>query len=615
MSPEQAVFAAIACCLAGAAFTLATARGRSLAGWLAFAFTAASAAFIATAAVAVLGGSPAAPGYAWLAASASCQNLRVDGLTSIFLLLAAAVASLAALYSIRYLRLYPGSVARYYPFFLLLVASFYGLFSTADTKWWFVIYWQLMVFSGYLLTRFDRAAPARGANRFLVLLEIAGAAIVAGRALPSHATPAILLVLLGFGVTMGLWPFGQTWLPHASPSAPAPVSVLFSGVLIKVGVYGVIRHFLFVLPAAAAGAFSPANWGLLLAVLGTVTLFTGTMRALQQEQSKRLLAFHSIGQTGYMLLAVGACLALVDRQGPAAASIAGFALLAALFHVVNHSLFSSSLYFNAGSVFEATGSQDLNQLGGLMKYMPLTGLTALVGSLSISGVPLFNGFASKWAIFASAIQGAASARYLAVCAVIAIATSGLTLASFIKWFGATFLSRTSPLVRKRLDLQSAPALPDPGARSASLEIGWSMQLPQLLLSLTCVLLGIAPGLAFAFLRQALAASPQGWGAALAQATPPAATALGTASAPQGAALFWPLPLLALFAATFLVAYAISRLGSAPRRAAAPWLCGYAREAECGPYVAHNFYGEIKRRFRWLGGLRNGGAAPVKGRAS
>ena len=612
MNPEQAVFAAIACCAAGAALTLIVARWRWLAGWMAFAFTAGSAALITAAATEVLAGSAAAPGNRWLAARAACQHLQVDGLATLFLLLAAAVASLASLYSIRYLRLYPGNVARYYPFFLLFVASLYGLFSTTETTWFFT-YWQLLVLSGYMLIRFDRAATPRGANRFLLLLEIAGAAIVAGMALPGATMPAILM-LLGFGITMGLWPFGQMWLPHASPVAPAPVSVLFSGVLIKVGVYGVIRHFLFVLPAVAGNAYTPDNWGMLLAVLGTITLFTGTMRALQQEQSKRLLAFHSIGQTGYMLLAVGTCLALADKPGTAAASIAGFALLAALFHIVNHTLFSASLYFNAGSVMEATGTQDLNQLGGLMKYMPLTGLTALVGSLSISGVPLFNGFASKWAIFAAAIQGAASARYLAVCAVIAILTSGLTLASFIKWFGATFLSRTSGLVRQKAAL-SAPAETGALASAASLEVGWSMQLPQVLLSLMCVLLGVAPGLAFAFLRHALAASPQGLGPVLAHAAQPAATSLGSASAPQAAALFWPLPLLALFAATFLVAYGISRLGSASRRTAEPWLCGYVREAQCGPYVAHNFYGEIKRRFRWLGGLQNGRAAVVKGRAS
>ncbi len=117
--------------------------------------------------------------------------------------------------------------------------------------------------------------------------------------------------------------------------------------------------------------------------------------------------------------------------------------------MLNHGLFKGLLFLNAGSMLHATGTQDLNKMGGLMKYMPLTAVTALVASFSISGVPLFNGFVSKWSIYVAAIQGSGSARYLAVCAVIAILTSALTLASFIKFFGVSFLSRTSTLVKAR----------------------------------------------------------------------------------------------------------------------------------------------------------------------
>ena len=151
--------------------------------------------------------------------------------------------------------------------------------------------------------------------------------------------------------------------------------------------------------------------------------------------------------------------------------------------------------------------------------------------------------------------------------------------------------------------------------NGSLEVGWTMQVPQLALASLCVLLGVFPGLALRFLQQASAATPASLGSMLANSSPPVAGGASALGGAQSAALFWPLPLLALLAATFLIAYGISRIGSAPRRAAEPWLCGYAREAECGPYVAHNFYGEIKRRFGWLGGLQNGKAAAVKGRAT
>jgi hypothetical protein len=131
----------------------------------------------------------------------------------------------------------------------------------------------------------------------------------------------------------------------------------------------------------------------------------------------------------------------------------------------------------------------------------------------------------------------------------------------------------------------------------------------------CVLLGVVPGLAFAFLQQAIAATPQGLGAVLTQAAQPARGTLAGVIAPLGTALFVPLSLVALLGASFLIAYGISHLGSASRRAAVPWLCGYAPEAECERYIAHNFYGEIKKHFRWLAPADDGKVVVVKGRAS
>ncbi len=131
-------------------------------------------------------------------------------------------------------------------------------------------------------------------------------------------------------------------------------------------------------------------------------------------------------------------------------------MIGALFHTLNHGVFKALLFLNAGSMLHATGTQNLNKMGGLLKYMPLTAATALVASLSISGVPLFNGFASKWTICVATVQGSRQAGYLAVCAAIAILTSALTLASFVKFFGASFLSRTSALVKEKAAGQAPP---------------------------------------------------------------------------------------------------------------------------------------------------------------
>ena len=512
-------------------------------------------------------------------------------------------------------------VARYYPYFLLFLAAMYGLLSTTDMIWFFLIFWQMMTLPGYALIRFEhkKAGNIRAANKFLVMMQIAcaatliGAVILAGtgsnssggvkydfdsvsanlpgllHARPMLAATAFALFLVGFGIKMGMWPFGQIWLPDAHPAAPSPVSAMLSGVMIKTGVYGLMRYFLWLAPAEAQADFPLARWGLVVAALGTITLFTGTMQALKQEQTKRLLAFHSIGQVGYILLGFGACMALLPVAGPEAAALAALGMTGALFHTLNHGVFKALLFLNAGSMLHATGTQDLNKMGGLLKYMPLTAATALVASLSISGVPLFNGFASKWSIYVATVQGSKWAGYLCVCAGIAILTSALTLASFVKFFGASFLSRRSALVKEK------------AAGPRRLEVGLMMQIPQLLLATICVLLGILPAIAYGLIQRALAASPHGFGQALGDALIAPGNLWAGLTGVESRSLFVPLALVAVLGLAFVAARFISKLGGAARRVAPPWLCGYAREAECNRYVAHGYYGEIKRYFRWLGG--------------
>ena len=632
MTPEKAVLVSILMCIAGAVLTLMVSHFKRIAGWLAFLVTLSTAVLILSAVAKVLTVGPSAHAAAFWAIPkiGFVVRLYVDGLTAIFLLLAALIAVPAALYSIAYMRHYREyGVARYYPYFLLFLAAMYGLLSTTDMMWFFFIFWQMMTLPGYALIRYEHKKRENvwAANKYLIMMQIACAATMAGaevlavtgaaargstsllydfdtvsanlplllRNNPGAAAVAFALFLIGFGIKMGMWPFGQVWLPDAHPAAPSPVSAMLSGVMIKTGVYGLMRYFLWLVPASAQADYPLARWGLIIAVLGTITLFTGTMQALKQEQSKRLLAFHSIGQIGYILLGTGACMALLPASGPNAEALAAIGLFGALFHVLNHGLFKGLLFLNAGSMLHATGTQDLNKMGGLIKFMPLTAITALVASFSISGVPLFNGFVSKWSIYVAAIQGSSSARYLAVCAVVAILTSALTLASFIKFFGVSFLSRTSALVTAQ------------AAKAGRLEVGWMMQIPQVFLAAFCVLLGVVPAIGFRLMQHALDASRQGFGTVLAESGPMVGGPLRGVWGLGSTARFAPLALAGVLGVMFLVAYRISRLGRAARRAAAPWLCGYVREADCHRYVAHNFYGEIKRYFRWLGG-----APPARG---
>jgi hydrogenase-4 component B len=625
MSAEQAVLTAILLCIGGAVLTLLVSRNKTVAGWLAFLVVVASAVLVIGAVWKVLtNGAAGHPAEFWSMPQAGLAlRFYVDGLAAVFLLLTAVIAVVASLYAIPYMRHYSEQgVARFYPYFLLFIGGMCGLLATTDMMWVFFIFWQLMTLPSYALIRFEykKVENVRAANKYLIMMQIACAATMAGAAIVGHGgapagmaikydfdtvsanLPGIMstrptvvavaftLFLIGFGIKMGMWPFGRIWLPDAHPAAPSPVSAMLSGVMIKTGVYGLLRYFLWLVPASAQKNFPLATWGIIVSALGTITLFTGTLEALKQEQSKRLLAFHSIGQIGYILLGTGVCMSLLPAGTPQAAALATLGFIGAVLHVLNHGIFKGLLFLNAGSMLHATDTQDLNKLGGLMKYMPLTAITLLIASFSISGVPLFNGFVSKWTIYVAAIQGSGYAKYLPLCAVIAILTSALTLASFIKFFGASFLSRTSALVRSR-------------AQEGRLEVGWMMLVPQLLLASLCVVLGMLPAISFQILQRALDNSRQGFGIALAANAPVDTGFIAGLSEVTSAALFVPFALLGMLAVTFALAFALSKIGAAKRRAAAPWLCGYAREAEANRYIAHNFYGEIKRYFG-SGGMRH-----------
>jgi formate hydrogenlyase subunit 3/multisubunit Na+/H+ antiporter MnhD subunit len=623
-------------CLAGAVVAALLGRHRAAAGWVAALITVGTAllVFFAIGQVLALGPSSESAEFWVMPGLGLALRIHVDGLSAWFLMLAALVAVPAMFFSISYMGRYAEySLARYYPHFLLFLAAIYGLICTTDMMWFFFIFWQMMTLSGYALIRFEsrQRANVRAANKYLVMMQIAciltmiGAEILAAsstaaggqarrhdfdtvrtglpallRNQPVVAATAFMLFLVGFGIKLGMWPFGQVWLPDAHPAAPSPVSAMLSGVMIKTGVYGIMRYFLWLVPLEAQADYPMRGWGAVLAGLGTVTLFTGTLQALKQEQAKRLLAFHSIGQVGYILLGIGVCLALMPMSSQPLVALATVGFLGALLHTLNHGLFKSLLFLNSGSVLWATDTQDLNRLGGLMRFMPLTALTAFVASLSISGVPLFNGFVSKWCVCVAAVQGGSATRYLGVCAAIAILTSSLTLASFVKFFGASFLSRTSKLVAAR------------SQQKTSLEGSWLMQGPQLVLAALCVVLGIMPVVAFQMMHLALARSNQGLGSILAGRVPVTGNVSIDLGGADRSALFAPLLLAVVLALTFLAAFAIARVGRAPRRRVAPWLCGYDSEADHHRYAAHSFYGEIKRYFRWLGGAPH--SRPDKERA-
>jgi hydrogenase-4 component B len=626
MTAASVLTGAVLLCLLGAVAVLPVCRNRRRAGQITFGVTALAGLLAATASVTVL---VSGPGPAWLVwplpEYGSSIRLALDGLSAVFVLLIALISTLAAAYSIDYMAHYPDyGLHRYCPYFLCFVAGTYTIVTVTDLMAGFFLCWQLMTLPSFALVRFEwkRPASVRAAWRYLVAMEVAcglvmlGAAVLAqgpvalvgGEALVRfdfdavrHGMPALLraggglptigllLLLLGFGIKAGLWPFGQWWLPAAHPAAPSPVSALLSGVLIKTGVYGLMRSFVWLIPAEAAPAYAAELWGAALAILGTVTLFIGTTQALGQDQSKRLLAYSSIGQIGYIVLAFGASLALL--QAPGALALAGLAFAASLYHTINHATYKSLLFLSAGSLLAATDTQDLNRMGGLIRYLPFTAATTLVGSLAIAGVPLLNGFVSKWSLFVSAILGSRVASYLAVCAAIAMLTSVITLALFLKFFGTSFLSRVSREVADR------------AARGLVHESGWSMLVPQIVLAGLCLGLGLVPQAGFGLIQRALWASRDGLGGLLAEAAPVEMGIWGIGAA--GRAVFAPALVAAVFGLLLLFAFGLSRVGSAARRTAEPWLCGYAPESDRMRYGARNLYREVLRALPWVPAGDNG----------
>jgi hydrogenase-4 component B len=296
--------------------------------------------------------------------------------------------------------------------------------------------------------------------------------------LGAHAAAApardalFLLFLAGFGVKAGMIPL-HVWLPEAHPAAPSPISALMSGVLIKAGIYGIFR-----VCVVGLGVPAPA-WGGLVLALGAVSMVLGVLYALMQHDLKRLLAYHSIENIGIILVAAGVGMLALSTGRP---GLAVLAFAASLLHVLNHALFKGLLFLGAGGVVAATGTRQIEEMGGLARRMPWTAGFFLLGAMAISGLPFLNGFVSEWLVFQSLLLGfhTSTDTFVRLAFPIGGALLGLTTAlaaaCFVKAFGITFL-----------------ALPRSAAAGEARESSWLMLTPQAVLAAACVVLGLFPG--------------------------------------------------------------------------------------------------------------------------
>ena len=287
-----------------------------------------------------------------------------------------------------------------------------------------------------------------------------------------------VLFFVGFGVKAGMIPL-HVWLPEAHPAAPTSISALMSGVVIKTGIYGLFR-------VCAFGLGVPRwDWGLALALVGSLTAILGVLYALTQNDLKRMLAYSTIENAGIILLGLGAGMMALSAGRP---ELAALGIAASLFHVLNHALFKGLLFLGAGGVVMATGTRQIEEMGGLARRMPWTALFFLVGAAAISGLPLLNGFVSEWLLFQALLQGFTATTTLSrlvfpVAGALLALTSALAAACFVKAFGITFLAL--PRGEGAEKAHESPAL---------------MLVPQGVLASMCVVLGLAPGWVLEVLR-------------------------------------------------------------------------------------------------------------------
>ncbi|MFA5336268.1 MAG: proton-conducting transporter membrane subunit [Candidatus Omnitrophota bacterium] len=420
-------------------------------------------------------------------------SLLFDPLSLFFLAVIALVSVPSAVYSAGYLK---GDCSRKktviaWALMTAFVLSM-ALVVTAGNAFLFLVAWELMSLLSYFLVVFDykhersvtagtiyivmtHIGTAFITAAFLIIYKYAGSFEFAAfkqacLVMPGNIKSIIFLFLLaGFGTKAGIVPL-HIWLPYAHPQAPSHISSIMSGVMIKTAIYGLIRFVIFILGVNAVW------WGSLVLVLAVVSCLVGVIYAVMASDLKKLLAYSSVENIGIILLGVGASMVFAKMGKP---ELAVFSLCAGLFHLLSHAVFKGLLFLGAGAVYKATGTRNMEHLGGLIKTMPWTAATFLVGAMAISALPPLSGFVSEWltlqAFFLGALNTAGSYKiFLSICAAMLALTGGLAASCFVKAFGITFL-----------------AAPRSARAAAAKEVSLSMKSALVFMSLLTIAIGLS----------------------------------------------------------------------------------------------------------------------------
>lgn len=517
--------------------------------------------------------------------------VSLDPLGAGFLLLITAVCLVSTIYSVGYMESYKSaSPGRFYSLLLLFIAGMMGVVAVSDWLF-FIVFWELMTLASYFLVTFERADPQvlRAGFKYFIMTHVATAGLLVAAVVlwsstgsfafaahssglaamvPTMRNLLLALYLLAFATKAGIFPMGD-WLPDAHPAAPSGVSAILSGVMIKLGAYGVLRVFWGTLPQIGIRS-EVLTWGTIIAFLGVLSAFVGGVTAMKENDAKRLLAFSSISQAGYIFLALG--IAIAFSTTPGLHSIAVIALIGAGCHILNDGIFKALLFMNAGSLVYSTGVRDLNKLGGLASVMPLAAVAGLIGIVSVSGLPPTSGFVSKWLIYQSAISGGMHFAPFVALAVVAFFVSLCTLAYSVKYFNSAFLGK-------------------PASGSTPTAIPRTMTVAQCVLALACIVLGLSP----VWIVKSVASVFHVSISQLFQVR--GVSGLATIPADGVVSAYWiPLALIGAFVVCFLVAEAIRNAGKSKMRIVPSW---YGGEEHCDDEVrfrAQGLYSPFNEAF-------------------
>jgi hydrogenase-4 component B len=514
-------------------------------------------------------------------------HFRLDALSAFFLVVVNLGGAGASLFGIGYGRHEhaPGRVLPFYPAFLAAM----NLVVLADDAFSFLLAWEFMSLSSWALVvaHHRESDNTRAGYVYILMASFGTLALLLAFGLLAGGTggytftairggtgvlPAVVLILaiLGAGSKAGLVPL-HVWLPLAHPAAPSHVSALMSGVMTKVAVYGFIR---IVLDLNGAPSWW---WSVVVIALAGITCVLGVLSALMQHDLKRLLAYHTVENIGIIFLGLGLALAFSSHGLAAPAALA---LTAALFHVLNHCLFKSLLFFGSGAILTATGERDMEHLGGLIHRMPLTAFTFLTGCIAISALPPLNGFVSEWLTFQAVLLSPSLPSWAlklivpAAGAMLAL-SAALAAACFVKAFGVTFLGR--------------PRTPAAGQAQ---ETDRASLAAMFAFAVLCLITGILPGLFI----DALAPVVQHFtGASMPQQSTRAWLSIvpiaESRSSYNGLLVF-----VFITVATLLIVEAVHRYASRAVRRGPAWDCGFPDASPATQYTADSFAQPIRRVF-------------------